>query len=94
MVLGRGGDNGLHVLHRGLQSSPAQLEQDLEKVNKGVVLAALTTLAGFGSLVFSAYPGLRSMGAVALLGVGFSLFFALSVVPVLLQKWMRRSPPG
>jgi len=94
MVLGIGVDYGLHVLHRGLQSSPAQLEQELEKVNKGVVLAALTTLAGFGSLVFSAYPGLRSMGAVALLGVGFSLFFALSVVPVLLQKWMRRSPPG
>ncbi len=92
MVLGIGVDYGVHVLHRGLRSSPGQLEQDLQKVNKGVVLAALTTLAGFGSLVFSAYPGLQSMGAVALMGVGFSLFFALTLVPVLLHKWMQRRP--
>jgi predicted RND superfamily exporter protein len=92
MVLGIGVDYGVHVLHRGLQSSPGQLEQELQKVNKGVVLAGLTTLAGFGSLVFSAYPGLQSMGAVALMGVGFSLFFALTLVPVLLHKWMQRRP--
>jgi predicted RND superfamily exporter protein len=92
MVFGIGVDYGVHVLHRGLQSSPGQLEQDLQKVNKGVVLAALTTLAGFGSLVFSAYPGLQSMGAVALMGVGFSLFFALTLVPVLLHKWTPRRP--
>ncbi len=92
MVLGIGVDYGVHVLHRGLQSPQGQLEQELQKINKGVVLAALTTLAGFGSLVFSAYPGLQSMGAVALMGVGFSLLFALTVVPVLLHKWVQRRP--
>jgi predicted RND superfamily exporter protein len=63
---------------------------ELEKVNRGVVLAALTTLAGFGSLVTSSYPGLQSMGAVALMGVGFSLLFALTLVPILLHKWLGR----
>ena len=92
MVLGIGVDYGVHVLHRGLQSSPGQLEQELQRVNKGVVLAGLTTLASFGSLVFSAYPGLQSMGAVALMGVGFSLFFALTLVPVLFQKWAQKRP--
>jgi predicted RND superfamily exporter protein len=51
-----------------------------------VVLAALTTLAGFGSLVTSSYPGLKSMGAVALMGVGFSLLCALALLPVLMRK--------
>jgi uncharacterized protein len=92
MVLGIGVDYGVHVLHRGLQSSPGQLEQELQRVNKGVVLAGLTTLASFGSLVFSSYPGLQSMGAVALMGVGFSLFFALTLVPVLFQKWAQKRP--
>ncbi|NWF56586.1 MAG: MMPL family transporter [Syntrophaceae bacterium] len=91
MVLGIGVDYGVHVLHRGIRSAPGELEQDLQKVNRGVVLSALTTLAGFGSLVFSAFPGLQSMGAVALMGVGFSLFFALTVLPVLLNKWTQRN---
>jgi predicted RND superfamily exporter protein len=90
MVLGIGVDYGVHVLHRGLQSSPENLGVELEKVNRGVVLAALTTLAGFGSLVTSSYPGLQSMGAVALMGVGFSLLFALTLVPILLHKWLGR----
>ena len=94
MVLGIGVDYGVHVLHRGIQSSPGQLEPDLQKFNKGIILAALTTLAGFGSLVFSAYPGLQSMGAVALMGVGFSLLFSLTLVPVLLHKWMQKKPFG
>jgi hypothetical protein len=92
MVLGIGVDYGVHVLHRGLQSSPGKLEQELQRVNKGIVLAGLTTLASFGSLVFSAYPGLQSMGAVALMGVGFSLFFALTLVPVLFQKRAQKRP--
>ena len=90
MVLGIGVDYGVHVVHRGLQSPSGQLEQELRKVNRGVVLAGLTTLAGFGSLVFSAYPGLQSMGAVALMGVGFSLLLALTLVPVLFDKWRRK----
>jgi predicted RND superfamily exporter protein len=89
MVLGIGVDYGVHVLHRGLQSPSGQLEQELREVNRGIVLAGLTTLAGFGSLVFSAYPGLQSMGAVALMGVGFSLFFALTLVPILLARRLK-----
>jgi predicted RND superfamily exporter protein len=86
MILGIGVDYGVHVLHRGLQSSPEHLGYELERVNRGVVLAALTTLAGFGSPVTSSYPGLQSMGAVALMGVGFSFLLALTLVPVLMQK--------
>jgi len=89
MVLGIGVDYGVHVLHRGLQSPLDQLEQELRKINQGVVLAALTTLASFGSLVFSSYPGLQSMGAVALMGIGFSLLLALTLVPVLLHRRLR-----
>jgi predicted RND superfamily exporter protein len=89
MVLGIGVDYGVHILHRGLQSPSGQLEPELREVNRGIVLAGLTTLAGFGSLVFSSYPGLQSMGAVALMGVGFSLFFALTLVPILLARRLK-----
>ncbi len=93
MVLGVGVDYGVHILFRGLEGGKEGLETGLTQVGKGVVLAALTTLVGFGSLVLSGYPGLQSMGAVALMGVGFSALTALTLLPVLLQKLLpkRRS---
>jgi predicted RND superfamily exporter protein len=93
MVLGIGVDYGVHILHRGQESIPENFEKDLEQVSKGVILAGLTTLVGFGSLVFSAYPGLQSMGAVTLMGVGFSLLFAMILVPGLMQKWLQKKRP-
>jgi len=93
MVLGIGVDYGVHILHRGTERGATQLEAGLTQVGKGVVLAALTTVVGFGSLALSGYPGLRSMGAVALMGVGFCALIAMTLLPVALQKFLpkRRS---
>ncbi|MGA2954777.1 MAG: MMPL family transporter [Thermodesulfobacteriota bacterium] len=93
MILGIGVDYGVYILYRGLESTSVRLETGLEQVSKGVLLAGLTTLWGFGSLVFSSYPGLRSMGTVALMGVGFSLLIALTLVPVLFRKWLQKRRP-
>lgn len=81
-----GVDYVVHILHRHSENGLARLETGLVQVSKGVVLAVLTTLVGFGSLILSGYPGLQSMGAVALMGVGFSTLSALTLVPALLQK--------
>lgn len=89
MVLGIAVDYGLHILHRGLEAGTLQEGADLRRVGKGVALAALTTLAGFGSLVLSGYPGLQSMGAVAFMGVGFSGLISLTLLPVLLQRELK-----
>lgn len=90
MILGIGVDYGVYILYRGLESTSVRLETGLEQVSKGVLLAGLTTLWGFGSLVFSSYPGLRSMGTVALMGVGFSLLISVTLVPVLFRKWLQK----
>ena len=89
MVLGIAVDYGLHILHRGLEAGTLQEGTCLRQVGKGVALAALTTLAGFGSLVLSGYPGLQSMGAVAFMGVGFSGLTSLTLLPVLLQRELK-----
>jgi len=86
MVVGVGVDYGMHILHRYSENKTTQFEPGLLQVSKGVALAALTTLVGFGSLVLSGYPGLQSMGIVALIGVGFSALIALTLLPVLLRK--------
>ncbi len=91
MVLGVGVDYGVHILFRGLEGGREGLGAGLIQVGKGVGLAALTTLAAFGSLILSGYPGLQSMGAVALMGVGFSALLSLTLLPVLMRKLMPRA---
>ena len=92
MVLGIAVDYGLHVLHR-LQEGPKEgWTEGLVRVSRGVMLAALTTLFAFGSLVVSRYPGLQSMGAVALMGIGFSALLALTLVPCLFSLLTGNGP--
>jgi predicted RND superfamily exporter protein len=86
MVVGVGVDYGVHILHRQAEGGLRQFAGGLVQVSKGVSLAALTTLVGFGSLVLSGYPGLQSMGIVALMSVGFSALIALTLVPALLRN--------
>jgi hypothetical protein len=44
-------------------------------------------MVGFGGLLLSMYPGLRSIGELAVLGIALTLVAALVVLPALLQ-WL------
>ncbi|MFN7943581.1 MAG: MMPL family transporter [Thermoanaerobaculia bacterium] len=84
MILGVGVDYGIHVIHRYLEER-GNPESDLfgavEETARGVLLAALTTVVGFGSLGTSHYPGLVSMGNVATIGTLSTALVAILVVP-------------
>jgi hypothetical protein len=83
MILGVGIDYGIHIIHRisqeGLSNPTGLLE-----TGKAVVMAALTNVAGFGTIGFSNYPGLRSMGWVCTIGSATCLITALTLLPALL----------
>ncbi len=49
-------------------------------------MAALTNIAGFGTLTLGNYPALRSFGTVALFGSITCLFTALTLVPALMAR--------
>ena len=51
--------------------------------DRAVLVSGLTTLAGFGSLVFARHPAMHSIGLTVLLGIGFGIASALLVVPAL-----------
>ncbi len=87
MIIGIGVDYGVHVIHRyreverfGLD----RLEADVSETGKAITMAALSTIVGFGSLSLSHYPGLRSMGLVAILGAVFTCLVSLTVLPAYL----------
>lgn len=89
MIIGIGVDYGIHLLHRWTESGmePAALSETA----KAIAVAALTTVAGFGSLVLSHYPGLRSVGAAAILGTVCTAVTSITLLPVLLARLHKRA---
>ena len=57
-----------------------------------VLVDALTTLVGFGSLMIASHQGLQSLGRVLTLGVTCCLFTSLVMLPSLLTLISRTRP--
>lgn len=90
MILGVGVDYGIHIIHRLSRTESAEDEGVLE-TGKAVVMAALTNVAGFGTVALSNYPGLRSVGLVCILGTLGCLFTSLTLMPALMVLVYRRT---
>jgi hypothetical protein len=71
-VLGIGDDSGIHVVHRYLEEGRGGLRRVLRSTGEHVAVSSVTTMVGFGGLVLSMHPGLRSIGLMAVLGIGSS----------------------
>lgn len=80
MIIGVGSDYGIYMLHRAREQHSVE---DLAQTGRAVVLAALTTLVGFGTLVTTHYPGLQSMGWMTMIGVAVSCLGAVFLLPLL-----------
>jgi predicted RND superfamily exporter protein len=83
MIIGIGVDYGVHLLHRWNESGGDR--EALAETAKAIAVAALTTMVGFGSLVLSHYPGLRSVGAAAILGAFSTAVLGITLLPALLS---------
>ncbi len=93
MIIGIGVDYGIHMIHRYREclDKPAEsLHDGMVETGKAIVLAALSTTVGFGSLSRSSYPGLSSMGVVAILGAVSTCLVAITVLPAWLSLKKRR----
>lgn len=82
LIIGVGIDNGVHVLHRYLETH--SVETATVKTGGAVLLSSLTTMVGFGSLAFASHRGYSSLGQILFLGVGACLLMALTVLPSVL----------
>ena len=83
MIVGIGIDDGIHLTNTFRRGQQDILSDSIAGTGRAVVLTSLTTLAGFGSIALSHYPGLKSMGYVAIIGIGGCLAASLIVLPAL-----------
>ncbi len=85
MILGIGVHSGLHLLERYREMGYRRLNLVIETTGRGLLLTALTTMLGFGSLALADYRGLQEMGLLTLLGVGTNLLAALVFLPATIR---------
>ncbi|HAS89113.1 MAG TPA: transporter [Desulfovibrio sp.] len=78
LVIGLGADYGIFMVFQEIRAlSPWTV--------KAVKISGLTTLAGFGVLVFAKHPSLHSLGATVSIGITAALCCAVYVLPQLLH---------
>lgn len=86
LIVGIGIGNGIFVVHRSREAgSGAAVPSPLaNSTARAITLSSLTTLVGFGSLMISSHPGIRSLGLIVALGVTSVLVASLATLPGLL----------
>jgi predicted exporter len=82
--IGIGVDYGIHVVHRFQDTGDA--EEAVAHLAPVIVVAGLITLFGYGTLMGSSYPPLRSMGIVSIVSVFGLVGASLLLLPALLPR--------
>ncbi|HTU25964.1 MAG TPA: MMPL family transporter [Pirellulales bacterium] len=90
LILGIGVDYGVHIVHEFRECrGPYRMSPGTAVA---VLIDALTTIVGFGSLMIATHQGLQSLGRVLTIAVTCCLFSSLVMLPALLA-WMTRNRP-
>lgn len=85
--VGIGVDYGIHMIHRFQERGDA--ERACAELAPVILVAGAITLLGYGTLMTSTYPPLRSIGLVSVISVLALVASSLFVLPALLSRWTR-----
>ena len=85
ILVGVGIDNAVHVIHDFLGRDRSKQYALKSSTFKGIFVAGLTTVLGFGSLTISSHLGLSSLGLLLALGVSACMICSILWLPSLLQ---------
>lgn len=83
LVVGIGVTNGIHILNRFAEERNPSIFA--RSTGKAVLVSALTTIAGFGSLILAKHQGIQSLGYVMSIGTATCMIAGLTFLPALLN---------
>ncbi len=87
ILIGIGVDDAVHFVHRFNECK--DVDKSLYTTGTTLTLTTLTTVAGFGSLIFASHKGLASLGILMALGSGICWFASVVFLPTLLKMIYR-----
>ena len=100
LAVGMGVTYGIHISHRYVTElvhndldAKEAIKKATRETGKGVFAAAITTVAGFGVMVFSKILPMYQFGLITALAIAFGYLGAVFVLPSLLVIWGKYSKP-
>ena len=93
VVVGMGIDASIHIysqwaeeMHHARKGGRAAWAAALGKLSGPITASVLTTIAGYVGMVFSSHPGIRSIGHLAVCGLGACFGVSMLVLPLVLRR--------
>ncbi len=90
VIIGIGIDDGIHFMHRYLDEGHENMHKAVTSVGHAMLMTSLTTMIGFGSLMFYLMRGVQSMGLVLFIGVAWCFIVTITVLPALMMIFKKR----
>jgi uncharacterized protein len=94
LILGAAAEYGLVIVIRFMEGRQHGGVLVARSTVMGVLVAGLTTITGFGTLILAHHRGIYGLGLLLSLGSAASLIAALIVLPVVLRLWHQAVTPG
>ncbi len=88
LVVGAGVAYGVYTVARYREMGSADIFST--STGKAVLLSALTTIFGFGSLMLARHQGIASLGTLMTLGITMCMIASLYVLPAMIELSQRR----
>ncbi len=92
LIIGIGIDSSIHLIHRLNEKDSLTLAQRTQETGTPIVLTALTTMAGFGSLASINHPGMSNLGLIVAIGMFLCMIYTLLLIPM--GVYQLSSKPG
>jgi predicted RND superfamily exporter protein len=97
LTIGLGIDYSIHVMERFREEREKQMRGVAESIHTTIMstgtaltISAVTTILGFGVLIFSPMPIAQQFGVITAITIIFSFLAAVLVLPVILIAWAKR----
>ncbi len=84
ILIGIGVDNAVHFYHRYLETQ--NVEKTMYTTGTTLTLTTMTTIVGFGSLIFASHKGLASLGTLMAMGSATCWFACVVFLPTLIKS--------
>jgi predicted RND superfamily exporter protein len=91
LVVGVGVNYGVYVMHDYRARTDRAHYTLAQTTGRGILVAALASILGFGTLMLSSHRGLVGLGLLLSLGVGCSMATALAFLPAVLRLGQPRA---
>jgi hypothetical protein len=84
VVIGLGVDDGVHFYYNYLERGRGSIGIVMRRIGTAIWMTSITSMIGFGGLAITDYDGLKSIGALAIVGISTTLLATLLLMPAVL----------